>query len=800
MKRMAYLWPFLVLFPAQCADVNHPPDVAPVGDLTVTVGEALSIALVATDPDGDSVTFEVQGAPAGARVTADGQGGWRFEYSPLASHAGPSGTTYELVFTALDHRGGETREATDLHVLPEGSVPEFKGPFAWTLNLAENDHLTAFIQVKDADTASLVIELIKGFEGALFDQVDGHTASIYWKPRPHQVGGSPVYTFTVSADDGSHAKVFADFAVVLVNSEMFGGCPGTPPTATHQPLSDQHGGGSYSVSVETDDLESQVREVTCFWSAVKGTPEPEMNRLELPGSIPNLAAAADSGRLVYYHFLATDDDDQTSDYCDHAVRLPKTGEFAFAAYGPDHPDTCLGDLYGDPQTVPAQLPEGTVTGLRLCHGTEDVFTRLLVHGEGLAVAATPMSASGPLTVILEDPQGAILVQAPFGAFTTALVDGEFRVRVRPDDGKAVTYSLAATTSADPCQDDTFEPNQTPTTASLITQGLHQATLCPANPDYYGFHLDAGKAAAVTLTFDPQEADLDLTLFETDWSVPIRVSASTLGTEELVAEAAVPTDFLVRVDAVGLDSSAYGLDLQVEGQETLCEDDLFSPNASPYQAPVVFEATYPKLKLCPTKTDYFETGLNGGETLSVWVEVPAGQVAPPLAILAGDGQTVLAQGNTTGQMSQAEVVVPGPGPILIRTGPVTGQAVNYSLGFAASDPPGPCGPDRFEPNDQVETAPSLPQGLTTHLTLCPGDVDIFATKMGAWQTIAAYVLNGSVAVSTSILDAEEALVAAGTPAQYGEELFFLTQETGTFYLQVRASTGGQGWYDVFLQTE
>jgi len=57
MKRMAYLWPFLVLFPAQCADVNHPPDVAPVGYLTVTVGEALSIALVATDPDGDSVTF-----------------------------------------------------------------------------------------------------------------------------------------------------------------------------------------------------------------------------------------------------------------------------------------------------------------------------------------------------------------------------------------------------------------------------------------------------------------------------------------------------------------------------------------------------------------------------------------------------------------------------------------------------------------------------------------------------------------------------------------------------------------------
>lgn len=794
--------------PGGCAGLNHGPDLAPLAALTVTVGETLSVVLAANDPDGDPVRFEVSGAPEGARVEPDQTGQWHFTYSPLASHAGPDGKTYDLLFTALDDRGGETGEATTLTVLPEGSVPTFTGPFAWTLNLAEDDHLTAMIHIRDDDTATLELSLVKGVDGAVFGIVDGHTASLYWKPRPLQIDEGPVFTFTVVADDGSHPKVFADFAVVLVNSEMFGGCPGTPPTATHQPVSDQHGVGDYPLTLQASDMESVIGNVKCQWSAVKGTGESDMNMVTLgpaggdsfSGFIPNLSAAAGAGRILYYHFLVSDDDDQTSDYCDHAVRVPKVGEFAFAVYGPEHPGTCLGDIFGDPQGSPPQLPDGTLAALRLCNGVPDVFTKLLVQGEGLAVVARPMSASAPLLLTVEDPFGATIAQSTYGTWVTAPVDGEYKVRVSPADNQPVTYELSTEIAITSCQPDFGEPNQTPETATPLNEGPRNGTICPADTDFYGFQLDGGEAAALTLTFVHEEADLDLTLFEAGSSVPIRMSATNLGTEELVVETPFHTEYVLMIRSSGPGSTSYVLDLVIEEQEVLCEDDLFSPNQVPQQAPILYEATYNKLKLCPGKVDYLATQLNGGEDLTAWVEVTPGLEAPAMTVLMGDGQTVLATGEAAGEVVTANVVVPGPGNILIRTGPVTDQAVNYSLGFFAKDPPGPCNPDRLEPNDLLETASSVAQGITPHLTLCPGDTDLFTVKMGAWQTIAAYLLFGSVAVHIDLLNSDNEIVTTGSPAQYGEELFFLTQETGTYYLQVRDSAGGQGWYDIAIQTE
>ncbi|NOZ01019.1 MAG: hypothetical protein GXP54_03920 [Deltaproteobacteria bacterium] len=793
--------------PVGCWGTNHPPDIGFLGPLTVTVGETLTVALFSVDPDGDPVVFDVSGAPKGARIEADTAGAWQFRYSPLASDAGPDGAVYDLVFTARDNRGGSTDETTTLTVLPEGSVPVFTGPFAWTLNLAGDDHLTAVIPVRDDDTANLDIEIVRGIDGAVFQTVDGHTASMYWKPRPGQIDEGPVHTFMVSADDGTHPRVFADFAVILVNSEMFGGCPGTPPTASHTPLFDQHGTDGYQLTVLADDMESRVQSVRCLWSAVKGVGEADMNSLDLnrldlasaqgdefTGTIPDLSAASGDGRIVYYHFLVTDDDDQQSQYCDHSVRVPKGGEFAFAAYGVDHPDACMGDVFGDPPGSVPQLPDGTMSALRLCNGKSDVFTKVLSQGEGLAVVARPMSASPPLTVEIEDPWGATVAQAKRGAWALAGVDGEYRVRVSPQDAQPVTYEMTSAVMTSQCAPDAFEPNQTPAGAASVGEGSVEAVICPADTDNYGFHLDTGQAADLSIVFDPKAADLDLFLFRKGAQFPQRVSASTTGTEELVIEA--PGDYVAMVRAAGLGSADYVMNLRIEGQSVLCEDDLFSPNQTAQQAPVVFETVWDKLKLCPGKADFLRTDLNGGEDLSVWVQAATGEAAPALVIMREDGQTVLAKGEVADGQAMAKTVAPGP----VRIGPAGDQSVAYSLGFTAKDPPGECRPDRLEPNDAIEAAGGIGQSLLTHLTLCPGDQDFFAMKMGAWQAISAWVLNGTVAAHAVLVDGDQQTVAVGSPVQYGEELFFLTHEKGTYYLKVTASSGGQGWYDVAAQTE
>ncbi len=794
--------------------INHPPRIGPIPALSVVVGETLVQDLVADDPDGDPVSFEVTGAPEGARIvrrgggvgqTDDVSGAWRFEYAPLASHAGPGGRTYDLVVAAVDGRGGRTEEATTLTVWPEASVPVFLGPFAWSLNLGRDDHLAVLVKVRDDDSAQVTLTLRHGVEGARLDPVDGHSATFYFRPRPSQVAAGAVFTFTVGASDGDHPEVLQDFAVVLVNADLFGGCPGSPPSAFHPALADQHGPGPYPVEVRTADLDSPIREVTAFWSAVKGLGEDDMNRVALEGgvdgvfrgTIPDLSAAGGTGRLVFYHFRLSDDDDPTGDYCDHGVRLPLAGEFAFAVYGPEAPDACLDDdLAGG--AAPPDLPRDAA-GLRLCGGVADEFGVDLLAGESLAVTARPMSAGAPPWVGVRDPSGSLVAEAPGGVLAGAAVSGRYGVAITPPSSGPLTYALKSAIVPDPCTPDSREPNEAPHPPAWVGEGEFQATLCPADVDDYRFSIAAGEAASLTVRLGTPDADLTLTLFEEGVDLPLRTAFATGAERRVALEADRSLALVARVSSGSLREVPYALALDIAGQGVLCEEDLLGPCPTWDQAPTLFEATWNKLKLCPGKADFFRTGLNGEETLSVTVKTEPGRPVPALALLGDGGQTVLAEGTASGDLALAEVVAPGPGHLYIRVGPAGDVAVPYSLSFWTRDPPGECRPDRLEPNDSPAQAAALPAGFTTHLTLCPGDRDVFALKMGAFETVSAVLLFGTTVAHLSLEDGKGGTLATGSPAEYGEDLLHVADQPGTLYLVVRP-TAGFGWYDVGVEVE
>lgn len=784
---------------------NHPPRIGPIPALSVVVGETLVQDLVADDPDGDPVSFEVEGGPEGARVVADASGAWRFEYAPLASHAGPGGRTYDLVVAAVDGRGGRTEEATTLTVWPEASIPVFVGPFAWSLNLGQDDHVAALVKVRDDDTAQVTLALRHGFEGARLDPVDGHSATFYFRPRPSQVAAGAVFTFTVGASDGDHPEVLQDFAVVLVNADLFGGCPGSPPSAFHPAPADQHGPGPYPVEVRTGDPDSPVREAAVFWSAVKGLGEDDMNRLALEGgtdgvfrgTIPDLSAAGGTGRLVFYHFRLSDDDDPTGDYCDHGVRLPPAGEFAFAVYGPEAPDACLDDdLAGG--AAPPDLPRDA-SGLRLCGAHADEFGVDLLAGEWIAVAARTMSGGGPVRVGVRDPSGFLVADAPGGVLAEAGVTGRYGVVMTPPSGLPVTYALKSAIVPDACTPDAFEPDQDPHPPASLPEGEFQATLCPADVDDYRLFVETGAAASVTVRPETPDADVTLTLFEEGVDLPLRTASATGAERRVVLEADRPLALVARVSSGSLREVRYGIALDIAGQGVLCEEDLLGPCPTWDQAPMLFEATWDKLKLCSGKADFFRTGLNGGETLSVAVETESGRPAPALALLGEGGQTVLAEGTASGDLVLAEVVAPGPGPIILRVGPATDLTLAYSLSFWTKDPPGECRPDRLEPNGSPPVAAALPAGFTTHLTLCPGDRDVFALKTGAFETVSAVLLFGTAPAHLSLEDGKGGVLATGSPAEYGEDLLHVAGQPGTLYLVVEPA-GGSGWYDVGVEIE
>ncbi len=72
---------------------NSPPTLAPISNVTVIVGNALGIQMVASDPDaGDTLTYSLRLAPAGMTISATGL----IQFTPVADQAGQHDVTVQV--------------------------------------------------------------------------------------------------------------------------------------------------------------------------------------------------------------------------------------------------------------------------------------------------------------------------------------------------------------------------------------------------------------------------------------------------------------------------------------------------------------------------------------------------------------------------------------------------------------------------------------------------------------------------------------------------------------------------------
>ena len=86
---------------------NQEPVLKRIGDRGVSLGSTLTIELVASDPDGDTLTYSVSGNPAGSSLS-----GTTFSWTPTSNQ----GDT-EVTFTVEDGRGGTDTETLTLRVV-----------------------------------------------------------------------------------------------------------------------------------------------------------------------------------------------------------------------------------------------------------------------------------------------------------------------------------------------------------------------------------------------------------------------------------------------------------------------------------------------------------------------------------------------------------------------------------------------------------------------------------------------------------------------------------------------------------
>jgi hypothetical protein len=89
---------------------NQVPTLAAVANQTTTVGQSVSLALSASDPDGDTLSYSASGLPPGLGVNAS---------SGLISGSPTTAGTYNVTAQVSDGRGGAASQA-----------------FVWTINIA----------------------------------------------------------------------------------------------------------------------------------------------------------------------------------------------------------------------------------------------------------------------------------------------------------------------------------------------------------------------------------------------------------------------------------------------------------------------------------------------------------------------------------------------------------------------------------------------------------------------------------------------------------------------------------------
>ena len=164
---------------------NDAPVITNPGDQTNTVGDAVSLTIVATDGDGDSLTFSAAGLPTGLSI--DNATG---EISGTASTAG----SYSVTVSVDD--GTESRSASFVWDVVEPNVaPMVTNPGAQSNN--EGDSVSVTISATDGNGDALTYSATGLPSGLSINSNTGEISGVL----NYETAGS--YTVTVDVNDGT---------------------------------------------------------------------------------------------------------------------------------------------------------------------------------------------------------------------------------------------------------------------------------------------------------------------------------------------------------------------------------------------------------------------------------------------------------------------------------------------------------------------------------------------------------------------------------------------------------------------
>ena len=224
-------------------DVNQAPELAPIGNQAVAEGASLTVAISASDADGNNVSLSASGLPAFASLTDNGDGTASLGINPSFTDAGTytvsvsvtdDGTPVLSDSETFDIVVGGTNQAPILNAIANQSVDEGA---SLTIGLSATD--------ADGDTVVLSASGLPAF-ASLTDNGDG-TGSISVNPG-FTDAGSHTITVTVT-DNGDPALSDAETLTLIVNN--VNQAPVLAPIG-NQAVAE---GGSLTVAINANDAD-----------------------------------------------------------------------------------------------------------------------------------------------------------------------------------------------------------------------------------------------------------------------------------------------------------------------------------------------------------------------------------------------------------------------------------------------------------------------------------------------------------------------------------------------------------------
>ena len=245
-------------FTLDVTHVNHPPVVITEHELTVMEGNPVTLMATATDPDGDSMTYQWT-QNSGTPVTLSNPTALTTMFT--APNVGnDNNATLNLTITADDGHSGTGSDSVIIHVIPSSLYKIASlgcGPIIRS-HEGGNAQLVEYLDSQSNDTYTYKWEQTSGI--------------------PLQISSTTDFAPTVTLPTGSGGSVFAFELTVSQNGVIVGNCeqyvyaaypePGPPPHADAGPDTVVNGGDQ----VTLDGTKSTGDYLHFAWTQVAGEP------------------------------------------------------------------------------------------------------------------------------------------------------------------------------------------------------------------------------------------------------------------------------------------------------------------------------------------------------------------------------------------------------------------------------------------------------------------------------------------------------------------------------------------------